>query len=100
MEPIHLTTKELFLYLALIGAAVGLILGLINLLIATRRGKKSLGRTAIPVCIILGVLSPVLAFIAFGVFLWLTFSDKRGVPEVVVVNEEPIEVSTSDPKDS
>jgi hypothetical protein len=100
MEPLNLTTRELFLYLALIGAVVGLVLGLINLLVASRRGKKSLGYIAIPVCIILGALSPILAIIAFGIFLVLTFRSKRLVQEVVVVNDDPIDVSVSEPKDS
>jgi ABC-type amino acid transport system permease subunit len=99
MEPINLSSKELILYLAVFGGVVGLVLGLINLLIASKRGKKNLGLIGIPVCIILGVLSPLLAIIAFIVFLVLILR-KGGAQQVVRTNEEPVDVSVSESKDS
>jgi hypothetical protein len=100
METFNLTLKELLLYLALIGAAIGLVLGLIALLLAVKRGKKNLGYGALVTCIITGIISPLVAIIAFGVFIWMIFSSARGVQEVEVVNEEPIGVDVSEPKDS
>lgn len=97
MESINLSSKELILYLALFGAGVGLVLGLVNLLIASKRGKKNLGLIGLPVCILLGALSPILAVITFVVFLVLIL---RGPRQVVVVNKDPIDVSIHEPKDS
>jgi hypothetical protein len=97
MEPINLTTKEAILYLAIFGAVVGLVLGLIALLLAAKRGKKGLGFGAVIACVIGGAFSPVIAVIVFIVFLVLIL---RKPKEVIVVNEEPVDVSVSGPKDS
>lgn len=57
------------MYLAILGAIVGLVLGLIALLVAVKRGKKNLGLAALPVCTVLGAISPILGIIAFVIFL-------------------------------
>jgi Na+/proline symporter len=100
MEQLKVTYPELMTYLIVIGAVVGAVLGLIILLVAWKRGRKNLGYIAIPVCIILGALSPLLALIAFGIFFWLAFRSKQLLEEVQVANEEPIDVSVSEPKES
>jgi hypothetical protein len=96
METINLTSTQAIIYLAIFGAVVGLILGGIALIIARKRGKAGLGFGALITCVLLGAATPVLAIIAFVVFL--IFILKR--PKQVVVNEEPIEVPVSDPKES
>lgn len=58
-----------YTHLLLIGAAVGLILGLIDLFFAFKKGRKSLGVAAFFVCLFLGTASPVLGFLAFVIFL-------------------------------
>lgn len=97
MESINLTSKEAILYLAIFGAVVGLVLGLIALLLAAKRGKKGLGFGAVIACVVGGALSPVIAVIVFIVFLVLILKKPK---EVVVVNQNPIDVSVSEPKDS
>ena len=69
METINLSSTQAIIYLAIFGAVVGLVLGLVALLLAVKRGKKSLGLTAIPVCTVLGAIMPILGVIAFIIFL-------------------------------
>lgn len=76
MEPINITSTQAILYLAIFGAVVGLILGGIALLIARKRGKAGLGFGALIACVLLGAATPVLAVIAFVVFLVLILRKK------------------------
>jgi uncharacterized membrane protein len=86
MEPFTLSSKEAILYLVIFGAAVGLILGLIDLWIASKKGKKNLGFIAIGVCTLLGALMPLLAIIAFVVFLVLIL--RKGLPPEAAESDE------------
>lgn len=58
-----------YMHLLLIGAAVGLVFGLIDLFFAFKKGRKGLGIIAFIVCLLLGTASPVLGFLAFVIFL-------------------------------
>lgn len=103
MESINLVSKEGILYLAIFGAGIGLVLGLIDLWIASKRGKKNLGYIAVAVCTILGALIPLLAIIAFVIFLVLILRSPAVKPppvEVTAANQNPIDVFVSEPKDS
>ena len=100
MEQLKVTYPEIMTYLLVIGGIVGAVLGLIILLVAWKRGKKNLGYIALPVCIILGALSPILALIAFGIFLWLAIRSKPLIPEVDAADEGPAEVPVSESKES
>ena len=71
MGQTELTLKEWIAYLAIIGAVVGLVFGLIALFLAVKRKKTKLGVIALVCCVALTAFMPLLGFIAFIVFLWL-----------------------------
>ena len=71
MQEIHLTTRELILYLALIGAAVGLVIGFILFLFARKKGKQKLGVIGLVVSIVCGAISPVLPLLVLVIFIFL-----------------------------
>lgn len=70
MEPIRLDA-DLIKYLAILGAIIGAILGLLALWMAKKRGKTKLGIVALVCCTIAGAVSPILAIIVFFIFFWL-----------------------------
>ena len=64
-------TKVDLMYFALIGAGIGLLLGLIPLVLAIRKGKLKLGLLAIVLSTVAGAVSPLLSLIVIAIFLWL-----------------------------
>lgn len=71
MQEIHLTTREFVLYLALFGAAVGLVIGLIIFFFARRKGKRRLGLIGLLISIVAGAISPLLPLLVLVVFIFL-----------------------------
>ncbi len=78
MDPIHLSSREALLYVVLINAAIGVVLGLIPLLFGYFNNRLRLGVT--------GFLSAILGGAVLGVFLsvpltivftWLVVRKKR-----------------------
>lgn len=68
--PIELTKTDL-IYIALIGAGIGLVLGLIPLILAIRKGKLKLGLLAVALSTIGGALSVIISVIVVAIFIWL-----------------------------
>lgn len=68
--PIELTKTDL-IYIALIGAGIGLVLGLIPLILAIRKGKLKLGLLAAALSTIGGALSVIISVIVVAIFIWL-----------------------------
>lgn len=76
-------TKEDLMYFALIGAGIGLLLGLIPLVIAIRRGKLRFGLLAVVLSTITGAISPLLSLVVVGIFLWLILrKGSRSEPDI------------------
>lgn len=91
MEPIRISTQEAIIYFALIGAAVGFVLGLIPFCFGFLKGKKKLGILGIAASTIGGAIQPIfLAVPAVIVFTWLIARDaKKPV-------EQPVSTAESD----
>jgi len=70
--------RENFLYLTLIAAGIGLLLGLVPLVFALRKGKTGLGLLANLICTVLGAVQPLLALLAAGIFTWVVL--RKGSP--------------------
>jgi hypothetical protein len=71
MEPIRLTTQEALIYLALVGAGVGLLLGLIPLFFGIRKGKTRLGVIALVASTIAGAITSIISIILVVIFTYL-----------------------------
>jgi len=71
METGYQLTRQDLVYIALIGAGVGLLLGLIPLIIAIRKGKTRLGILGAVISAALGAGSPLLSLVVVAIFLWL-----------------------------
>ena len=65
------SARENFIYFTLIAAGIGLLLGLVPLVIALRKGKVGLGLLADIVCTLMGAVSPILALLSAAIFTWL-----------------------------
>ena len=65
----ELTRPEAYLFFALLGAGIGLILGLIPLMMGIRRGHKKLGIAGLVVTILAGALSPFAAIVSAVIFV-------------------------------
>jgi hypothetical protein len=85
-------TKADLVYMALIGAGIGLLLGLIPLILAIRKGKLRLGLLAIVLSTVAGGISVLIALIVIGIFLWLIL---RKSPQSK--SDEPAETTDSTP---
>ena len=97
MDPIRLNTREAIVYLTLIGAAVGLILGLVPLIYGRIKGKARLGVIGFVVSILSGAIWSILPLFVMITFVFLILRDQNDKPvEVEVVNEDPINVSVSE----
>ena len=81
MDTIHLQTREAVLWITLINAGLGLILGLIPLLFGYFQKELKLGVTGFVVCIIggaiLGIFVSIPATIVFTALIWQR-SNARG----------------------
>ncbi|MGH7783403.1 MAG: hypothetical protein ACREO5_06150, partial [Candidatus Binatia bacterium] len=65
-------TQQDLMYFALIGAGIGLLLGLVPLVVGIRKGKVRLGVLAAVLSTLAGAVSPLLSVIVIVIFLWLT----------------------------
>jgi hypothetical protein len=90
-EPIRLSVQEAIIYFALIGAAVGFVLGLIPFCFGFFRNRKKLGILGIITSTIGGAIQPVfLAVPAVIIFTWLIIRNPKA-PETdsSAVDQEP-----------
>ncbi|CAN5171307.1 hypothetical protein BH20ACI2_BH20ACI2_23910 [soil metagenome] len=72
MQEIHLTTREAILYLTLIGAAIGLVIGMVPLIYGCKKGKLRLGMIGFVLSIVAGgAISVILSLLATAVFVFL-----------------------------
>lgn len=71
MEPIRINYQEALIYGALIGGAIGLILGLIPLILGIAKGKTKLGILGAVCSIVSGLIWSLLPPVTVGVFIWL-----------------------------
>jgi uncharacterized membrane protein YbhN (UPF0104 family) len=73
MEPTSLTgyTQQHFYTIIAVQVVLGLVLGLIPLLLAIRKKRKSLGYVAMGTSLVLSLLSPILSLIAIVIFIIL-----------------------------
>ena len=85
MEPVKISYQEAMIYGALIGAGVGLIVGLIPLGVALAKGKTKLGIIALISSVAVGAIWLPLTLITLGIFVWLIF--KKPAPVEVVDSE-------------
>jgi len=70
-------TRQDLIYVALIGAGIGLILGLIPLIVAIRKGRTRLGSLAVILSTLTGAASPLLSLIVIAIFIWLLLRKGR-----------------------
>lgn len=73
---------ENFYYILAANIGIGLLLGAIPFILATRRGKRKLGLVAIIACGAVGVVSPVLSLIIAAVFIVLVTRQSGSVTPV------------------
>ncbi|MFN2413026.1 MAG: hypothetical protein ABR535_08270 [Pyrinomonadaceae bacterium] len=79
MEPIRISPSQAFIYVALAGAAIGLLLGLVPLVLGRRRGQARLGVYGFIASIVAGAVAPLLAVIVTAIFTWMIVK-KRSEP--------------------
>lgn len=90
MEPIHISTNEAILYLALINGAVGFVLGLVPLGFGYFRGRRRLGAIAIMTTTIGGALLGIIFIIpAMALFTWLVMREGRSTEPTEQPNPGP-----------
>lgn len=99
MEPLRVTYQEAIIYMTLINAAVGLVLGLIPLIVGIKKNKSKLGILGLLSSVIGGaILGLFLSVPAVGLFLWLILKKPEQIePQQVVVNENSIDVNVKNP---
>ncbi len=71
MGQIKVTYYEAIAYLALLGVAVGVLLGLIPLILGFKKHQRSYGLFGFFISIVAGAFSPVLSVITVAIFTWL-----------------------------
>lgn len=85
--------------LVLIGSGIGILLGLIPLILGLIKKKRQYAIFGFAASVISGALIPFLSIIVVAVFMWLILRNSKP-NEVVIVNENPIDVSVNDSKNS
>ena len=99
MDEIRLTQTEAYVYLALIHAGIGFLLGLIPLVIGIRKGKSKLGILGLVLAVVGGAAIGFLGSVpAMGIFTWLILRDRHVAEDALPVDEssdEPPQESTS-----
>ena len=92
MEEFRITWNEAYLYTALIGAAIGFLLGLIPLIAGIVKKKVGLGLLGLAVGTLGGAaLGVIISIPSMALFTWLILRD-RFVP----TEDEPAEQSTEE----
>jgi hypothetical protein len=86
-------------YFVLVDIGIGLLIGLLPLVMGIARKKRNLGIIGLVVSGIFGGLSPILSLIVAAVFTALIVRGSKKPAEVVIVNQEPIDVSASESDD-
>lgn len=81
MNDIVLTYRELYMYVIIVGAIVGALLGLVPLILGRKRNKRRLGLYGFLATIVGGAIAPLLAIIVAAIFAWL------------IIREKPVETS-------
>ena len=76
MSDIQLTFRDFYIYVIIIGAILGALLGLVPLLLGRKRGKARLGLYGFIASIVGGAIAPLLALIVSGIFAWLVIREK------------------------
>ena len=76
MSDIQMTFRELWVYIIILGAMLGALLGLVPLLLGRKRGKARLGLYGFIASIVGGAIAPLLALIVSGIFSWLVIREK------------------------
>ena len=72
MQEIRLSTSEAIIYLVLIPAAVGLVLGLVPLIVGKIKNKLKLGILGLAVCTVAGAIFGFFGSIpSMAIFTWL-----------------------------
>ena len=100
MDPIRLNTNEAIVYLTLIGAGIGLILGLVPLIYGRMKGKARLGVIGFGVSMLAGAIWSILPLFVMITFVFLIIRDQNDKPvEVAIASEDPNDVSVSEPDD-
>jgi hypothetical protein len=81
MEPIQLTTQQAILYVAILNAAIGAVLGLAPLILGFIKKNVRLGVFGFLVCVIGGaLLGVILSVPGAAVFSWLIIRRGRREP--------------------
>ena len=97
MQEIRLSQNEALVYLVLIPAGVGFILGLIPLIIGIKNGKPKLGILGLIVAVIGGASFGFIGSIpAMGIFTWLILRDRHVAKDALPV-EHTEDETTDDP---
>jgi MFS family permease len=98
MEPIHVTYNELLVYIVLVGAVIGVLLGLIPLILGIKRKKRNYGAYGFVASVFGGAISPLVSIIVVSIFTWLIVrkSAAEKPVETVGANENPIETNVTD----
>ena len=100
MQEIRLTQTEALVYLVLIPAGIGLILGLIPLITGIKNGKPKLGILGLVVSTVGGGLFGFFGSIpSMAIFTWLTLRDKHVAEDALPVDrasDKPPEEPSSD----
>lgn len=96
MDPTKMTTQEAIVYAALINAGIGFVLGLIPLITGFVKRNIKYGLIGFVASIVGGaVFGIILAIPASVIFTWLIIRGAKKPVEVIVVNQEPIDVSVN-----
>ena len=97
MDPNTLTPQQLIIFGVLINAGIGLALGLIPLILGFVKGNVKYGVYGLLASTVGGaILGILLSTPAAIVFSWLIVRGAMKPAEVIVVNQEPIDVSVKE----
>lgn len=97
-DPIQLSSREAFIYVVVINAVIGFVLGLIPLLLGYFYKQLRMGIIGILTATIGGSVLGIFASIpATIIFTWLIFSRSKIKS---IENKDPIDVSTDDPNNT
>jgi hypothetical protein len=89
--PYRIDTSQAILLMTLIGAAIGLVLGLVPLIYGRIKGKTRLGVIGFVVSIAAGAVWSILPLFVMITFVFLIIRDPKPAP---APDDEPVEVSS------
>ena len=76
MGDFETTFRGLFIYVVIIGAILGALLGLVPLMLGRKRNRARLGLYGFIASIVGGAIAPLLGLIVAGIFSWLVIREK------------------------